>query len=106
MAQRGSASPSKKEIRERLQTIYDAMTRADAKVLWDEAATLVESPGGELGPPGGSVAHGGDQGKGEGPSVGKTVTRAVGPLPSGLAGLRPRPQPDQAALSFWRPRPR
>ena len=34
--------PRVREIAERLQQIYEQMTRADAETLWDEAATLVD----------------------------------------------------------------
>ena len=36
-------SRTAKEIRRRLEAIYESMTRATATALWDEAATLVES---------------------------------------------------------------
>lgn len=43
MGRRDVESRTAKEIRGRLQAIYEGMTRATATELWDEAATLVES---------------------------------------------------------------
>lgn len=43
MGRRDVDSRTAKEIRGRLQAIYESMTRATAIELWDEAATLVES---------------------------------------------------------------
>ena len=43
MRRRDVDSRTAKEIRGRLEAIYESMTRATAAALWDEAATLVES---------------------------------------------------------------
>lgn len=58
-----------KEVERKLQSIYDAMNKDNAPILWDEAATLIESL------PAGSArrrewwADGGDQGESEGAEV-------------------------------------
>lgn len=43
MARLNPGVPTLKEIRRRLEAIYQGMTRQEAQALWDEAATLVES---------------------------------------------------------------
>jgi hypothetical protein len=43
MSKMGSSAKRPTEIRRRLEEIFKTMTQPDALVLWDEAATLVES---------------------------------------------------------------